>query len=79
MTTAPRYRQTFSDALQALDYMEPGDGLGWDQNASRWRIYDLTEGTDLEPELIRVADRLVSVSWTGREILLAADLQKKLH
>lgn len=75
-----RYRQTFSDALQALPLMQQGDGLGWDPSTSLWRIYALSDGTEtLEPELIRVANRLVSVSWTGTEILKALDQKKSLH
>jgi hypothetical protein len=77
--TPTRYRQTFSDALQAIPLMENGDGLGWDQNASHWRIYALMDGTDLQPELIRIGDRVLSVTWTGSEIVHAATLQKKLH
>lgn len=75
----PRYRQTFSDALHAIPLLEDGDGLGWDRDASRWRIYALSAGTNLDPELVRVKQHLIAVSLTGYEILHASTLHKQLH
>jgi hypothetical protein len=76
---APRYRQTFSDALHAIPLLEDGDGLGWDQDASRWRIYSLRAGTSLDPEVVRVKNRIIAVSVTGYEIMSCAADKKMLH
>lgn len=78
-TMCARYRQTFSDALHAIPLLEDGDGLGWDASVSQWRIYALSEGTDLEPELVRVGRHVIAVSVTGYEIMSIAAQQKKLH
>lgn len=75
-----RYRQTYENALHALPVMEQGDGLGWDQVASRWRIYSLLEGTpNLAPELIRAKEHYMAVSSTGVLILRALDTYKSMH
>ena len=74
-----RYRQTFSDAFHAIPLLQEGDGLGWDQSVSQWRIYALTEGTDLEPEIVRVKAHLLAVSWSGLQILHALRESKKIH
>lgn len=76
---APRYRQTFTDALHAIPLLESGDGLCWDQSASRWRIYALSDGTEFEPELVRVGRNVVAVSMTGLHIMHIAAEHKKLN
>lgn len=62
-------RGHFSNAHHALPHMCEGDGLGWDADASVWRIYALTEGTDLQPELFRIGGVYCPINWTGAEIL----------
>lgn len=59
----------FTNAHDALPHLGEGDGLGWDNDASVWRIYALTDGTGLEPELFRLGGILYPINWTGAEIL----------
>jgi len=57
-------------ATKQLEYLENNEAIAWDAAKSQWVRYRLVDGTNLEPEIARIADHFVALSWAGQQILL---------